>query len=207
MAIGDGHARPAANQLSVSATQKSESLCVMMAWVSVMITSPSVENSLSCLVRCTISSRLSFGLLGALSIASSKFISVNVGMLAFVSGAGMSMSKSVGSGNASAMISGTLGVLGIVVGCGALNADVWIRPMLLRARINAKRNSAGMSSGSSAGAPTSSGLSAGVSDSGDGSGSGAGGGAGFRNAGILILGNGIVISGFLVRIIKVVVAM
>lgn len=207
MAIGDGHARPAANQLSVSATQKSESLCVMMAWVSVMITSPSVENSLSCLVRCTISSRLSFGLLGALSIASSKFISVNVGMLAFVSGAGMSMSKSVGSGNASAMISGALGVLGIVVGCGALNADVWIRPMLLRARINAKRNSAGMSSGSSAGASTSSGLSAGVSDSGDGSGSGAGGGAGFRNAGILILGNGIVISGFLVRIIKVVVAM
>lgn len=205
MAIGDGHARPAANQLSVSATQKSESLCVMMAWVSVMITSPSVENSLSCLVRCTISSRLSFGLLGALSIASSKFISVNVGMLASVSGAGMSMSKSVGSGNASAMISGALGVLGIVVGCGALNADVWIRPMLLRARINAKRNSAGMSSGSSAGASTSSGPSAGVSDSGDGS--GAGGGAGFRNAGILILGNGIVISGFLVRIIKVVVAM
>lgn len=207
MAIGDGHVRPAANQLSVSATQKSESLCVMMAWVSVMTTSPSVENSLSCLVRCTISSRLSFGLSGALSIASSKFISVNIGMLASVSGAGMSMSKSAGRGRVSATISVVLVTPAVVVGCGALNTDVWTRPMLLRARIKANRNSAGMSSGSSAGASTSSGPSVGVSVSGTGAGSDAGAGAGFKNAGILIFGNGIVIRGFLVRTINVVVAM
>ena len=34
--IGDGHMRPAANQFSVSATQKSVSLCVTIACVSVM---------------------------------------------------------------------------------------------------------------------------------------------------------------------------
>lgn len=86
----------------------------------------------------------------------------------------------------------------------ALNADVWMRPMLFRARINAKRNSAGISSGSSTGVSTSSGPSVGVSDSGTVSGAGAG--DAFRNSGILIFGNGIVISGCLVRTINMVVA-
>lgn len=43
--IGDGHTRPAANQFSVSATQKSGSAWVVMACVSVIIMSPSVVNA------------------------------------------------------------------------------------------------------------------------------------------------------------------
>ena len=79
-----------------------------------------------------------------------------------------------------------------------------MRPMLLRARINAKRNSAGMSSGNSAGVSDSSGPSVGVS--GVGSDSGAGAAAVAENRDIFILGIGIEINGFFVRIIKVVVA-
>jgi len=203
--IGDGHVRPVANQLSVSVTQKSESACVIIACVSVMTISSSVENSLLFCVRCCISSVLSFGVVGVSIISSSKFISVNVGMVGSTSGAGMSISKSVGSGRLSAIVSGVLGWVFDNWGCGALNADVWMRPMLFRARINAKRNSAGMSSGNSTGVSTSSGPSVGVSDSGTVSGVGAG--DDFRNSGILILGNGIVISGCLVRTINVVVAM
>lgn len=203
--IGDGHVRPVANQLSVSVTQKSESACVIIACVSVMTISSSVENSLLFCVRCCISSVLSFGVVGVSIISSSKFISVNVGMVGSTSGAGMSISKSVGSGRLSAIVSGVSGWVFDNWGCGALNADVWIRPMLFRARINAKRNSAGMSSGNSTGVSTSSGPSVGVSDSGTVSGVGAG--DDFRNSGILIFGNGIVISGCLVRTINVVVAM
>ena len=40
--IGDGHTLPAANQLSVSATQKSGSAWVIMARVSVIMMLPSV---------------------------------------------------------------------------------------------------------------------------------------------------------------------
>ena len=77
--------------------------------------------------------------------------------------------------------------------------------MLLRTRINAKRNSAGISGGSSVGVSTSSGPRAGVSDSGSGADAGSTG-AGLNNAGILIFGIGIVIRGFFVRTISVVVA-
>lgn len=77
--------------------------------------------------------------------------------------------------------------------------------MLLRARINAKRNSAGISGGSSVGVSASSGPRAGVSDSGSGVEAGSAG-AGLNKAGILIFGIGIVIRGFLVRTISVVVA-
>lgn len=61
MIIGDGHTRPAANQLSMSVTQKSGSLCVIMACVSVIITFSSVEYVLLCAVKCAINSELSFG--------------------------------------------------------------------------------------------------------------------------------------------------
>ena len=77
--------------------------------------------------------------------------------------------------------------------------------MLLRARINAKRNSAGISGGSSVGVSASSGPRAGVSDSGSGVEAGSAG-ACLNKAGILIFGIGIVIRGFLVRTISVVVA-
>lgn len=135
---------------------------------------------------------------------SSKFISVNVGIAFDSSGVGMLISKSVGNG--SEVSSATIGVSicgGVVV--NALNADVCMRPTLLRARIKAKRNSAGMSSGRGAGISTSSGPSVGVSDSGVGSGVGSAG-VGFKNAGTVIFGMGIVINGFLVRMISVVVA-
>jgi len=59
--IGDGHTRPAANQLSMSATQKSGSLCVIMACVSVIITFSSVEYALLFSVRYLINCELSFG--------------------------------------------------------------------------------------------------------------------------------------------------
>lgn len=77
--------------------------------------------------------------------------------------------------------------------------------MLLRARMNAKRNSAGMSGGRSVGVSSSSGPRVGVSDSVSGVGAGSAG-AGLNNAGILIFGIGIVIRGFFVRTISVVVA-
>lgn len=41
--IGDGHVRPVANQFSISGTQKSESECVIMACLSVMMMLSSVK--------------------------------------------------------------------------------------------------------------------------------------------------------------------
>ena len=200
--------RPAANQLLVSATQKSGSLCVIMAWVSVIITFLSVEYVLLCAVKCAINSELSFiyssGMVSGVGSDSSKFISVNVGT-ASMSGVGGSISKSVGNGNDVSSISGMFDVSGVGVWCGVLNADVWMRPILLRARMNATRNSAGMSGGNSVGVSTSSGPNVGFSDSGWGIGAGSVD-ADFKKVGILILGTGIVISGCLVRTISVVVA-
>lgn len=76
-----------------------------------------------------------------------------------------------------------------------------MRPRLLRLRIKTERNSAGMSLGSSVGV----GDVVAVVGVGSGAGSGAGGGD-CKNVGILIFGVGIVIRGFLVRIISVIVA-
>lgn len=168
----------------------------------------SVEYVLLFAVKYLINSELSFVSIdvsvSGFCSGSSKFISVNVGT-ASVSGVGVSMSKSVGRGNEASLIS-CMGCSGAVAWCGVLNADVCMRPMLLRARMNAKRNSAGMSAGNSTGVSTSSGPSAGVSDSGSAVGVGSVG-AGLKKAGILIFGAGIVINGFLVRIINIVVAM
>ena len=124
---------------------------------------------------------------------SSKFISVNVGIVS-ISGVGKSISKSVGNGNEVSSISGVADVSGVSVCWGALNAEVWVRPILLRARINATRNSAGMSGGNSIGVSTSSGPRVGVSDSDVGAGVGSGVDD-FKKAGILIFGIGIVIRG------------
>ncbi len=217
--IGDGHTLPAANQFSVSVTQKSGAEWVMMACVSVIIMSPSVVNVRPFLFRCSISAELSGTTVsdcraGAMSLVSvlvvSKFISVNVGVNCSIASGVMSsdavMSKSAGTGNVSGMfsVSSAVGVGATGVGDGLLNADVWIRPRLLRARINAVRNSAGISGGRSDGLSTGN---DGVSDSvGVGAGAGAGG-AGRRKAGILIFGKGMVSSGFLFRTISVVVAM
>ena len=123
--IGDGHMRPAANQLSVSATQKSGSLCVIMACVSVMTMLSSVEYALLFSVRYLINSELSF-VSNSMSVSdsgSSKFISVNVGIIS-VSGVGVSISKSAGRGNDVSSMSGVSGVLGTGVCWGVLNADV-----------------------------------------------------------------------------------
>lgn len=217
--IGDGHTLPAANQLSVSATQKSGSECVAMACVSVIIMSPSVVNFCPVLFRWSIKTELSadavsdWGTWGALSLVSgvSKLISVNVGVNWSIASGVMSsdavMSKSGGTGNVSTGAS-VLSDVGTGVVCTVvLNADVWTRPKLLRARMYAVRNSAGMSGDRSDGVSVGK---DGVSDSGAGAGvAGTAGaaGAGRRNAGIFIFGNGIVISGFLLRTISVVVAM
>lgn len=121
--IGDGHTRPAANQLSVSTTQKSGSSWVMMACVSVMITFSSDRYGLLCWFRYSINSELSFvySLLFVSGVLSgvSKLISVNVGM-SFISGD--AISKSVGNGRPS---NGGV-VSGVVTGvfCMLLNADV-----------------------------------------------------------------------------------
>ena len=116
------------------------------------------------------------------------------------------MSKSAGTGNESGVSAVYSGVGAAVMGgmIGLLNADVWMRPRLLRARINASRSSAGISGGRSV---VSSVGSDGVSDSGAGCGlDGAAGGVGRRKLGILIFGSVIVIRGFLLRTISVVVA-
>lgn len=125
MIIGDGHTRPAANQLSMSATQKSGSLCVIMACVSVIITFSSVEYVFLFSVRYLINCELSFGAVcvSLFGSGSSKFISVNVGVIS-ISGVGMFVSKSVGNGNDVALISCVLDVSGVGVWCGVLNADV-----------------------------------------------------------------------------------
>lgn len=123
--IGDGHMRPAANQLSVSATQKSGSLCVMMACVSVMTILSSVEYALLFSVRYLINSELSFVsvCVSVSDSGSSKFISVNVGIVS-ISGVGISKSKSVGNGNDVSSIFCVSDMLGTGVCWGALNADV-----------------------------------------------------------------------------------
>lgn len=215
--IGDGHTLPAANQFSVSATQKSGSECVAMACVSVITMSPSVINVRSLLFRCSINLELSDGTVSDCGVGTtasvsgvSKLISVNVGVnCSIVSGVMSSealMSKSGGTGNVSASVSVSSDVGMGVVCAVVLNADVWMRPRLLRARIYAVRNSAGMSGDRSDGVSTGK---DGVSDSvGAGAGVATGvGGVGRKKAGILILGKGMVISGFLLRTISVVVAM
>lgn len=50
--MGDGHVRPAANQFSVSVTQKSGSECVMIACVSVMTTFSSIVNFMLFCSKC-----------------------------------------------------------------------------------------------------------------------------------------------------------
>lgn len=84
--------------------------------------------------------------------ASPKLISENVGMSendGVISS--NPRSKSFGNGISLAVISvtGSVTGTGCAVGASILNADVWIWPMLLRARINALRISAGISSDSS----------------------------------------------------------
>lgn len=153
--IGDGWTRPAANQFSVSATQKSSSLCVIMACVSVITMLPSIENLRLFWVRYSINVELSQVLSGGDSdvpeysggvsslMSSSKFISVKVGIvlnsgisISFGVLSDSSRSKSVGNGNASDIC--LLANSGCGIGVATeLNADVCRRPTLLRARINA----------------------------------------------------------------------
>lgn len=144
----------------------------------------------------------------------SKFISVNVGVSVKAGiSSGMSRSKSNGIGNESDSVSDISGwgaAVGIVDFLSMeLKMDVCDVPTLWRARINATRNSSGRSGGNSAGVFSASGPSDGVSDFVGVSvvtGESADWGKAFRNVGIFICGNRIVISGFFVRIIKVVLA-
>ncbi len=107
----------------------------------------------------------------------SKLISENVGMSENVGDVSVGpKSKSLGSGKSSGAISWAVndgwaggGVLNVL-----LNAEVCSWPILLRARMYAKRNSAGISSGNSLGKSFTSGPSDGVSDSGAGAGVGVG---------------------------------
>lgn len=148
---------------------------------------------------------------GVSFVGVSKLISVNVGMVSNVCGVSymVSISKSVGNGRVSDKLSGVFCVAGIGICVDELSAEVCMRPTLLRARINACRSSAGMSSGKSdMGFASSSGASFGVSDSGGVHDSaGVGVLAGLKMLGIFSFGNCIDSSGFLVRIISVVVAM
>lgn len=148
------------------------------------------------------------GVVSVLMAGASKLISVNVGVnwsnASGVMSSDAVMSKSAGNGSVSGTGSGSLGAGAIGAGAGLLNADVWTRPRLLRARMNAVRNSAGMSGGRSDGVSVGN---DGVSDSGGVGVGGGAGGVGRKNAGILIFGKGIVIRGFLLRTISVVVAM
>ena len=217
ISIGDGRVLPDANHVSGSATQKSGSLCVAIACVSVIIMSPSVVYGLPVAFRCVVSTLMSALYSEMCSAASgvgagdgvSKFISVNIGAgwydMSLNSGmSDMSMSKSAGKGTVSGVMSvvplstGVGCVVGADVGCfGAGMSSIEI---FCFARKNADCISAGISDGNAGGG--------GMSDfvsSGSGAGAGDGVCVGRNIAGIF--GVGIVINGFLSRIINVVVAM
>lgn len=188
-----------------------------MACVSVIIMSPSVVYGLPVAFRCDVSGLMSAvysEMCGAASGVGagdgvSKFISVNTGAgwydMSLNSGmSDMSMSKSAGNGTVSGVMSvvplstGVGCVVGADVGCfGAGMSSIEI---FCFARKNAVCISAGISDGNAGGG--------GMSDfvsSGSGVGAGDAAGAAVRNiAGIF--GVGIVINGFLSRIINVVVA-
>ncbi len=181
--------------------------------------SPSVRYVLPTVSRCVVSTLMSAlysEMRGAASGVGagdgvSKFISVNTGVgwydISLNSGmSDMSMSKSAGNGT----VSGVMSVmpLSIVVGCavvfdgvGCFGAGMSSIEIFCFARKNADCISAGISDGNAGGG--------GMSDfvsSGSGVGAGDAAGAAVRNiAGML--GVGIVINGFLSRIINVVVAM
>lgn len=122
MFIGDGRVLPAANQFSLSVTQKSLSSCEIMAYLSVMITSSMVVNAMPRWVRCFVISGFGVGAVVSVSCGAgvSKFTSVNTGALKFgvSSNPGTSsswMSKSLGKGSASDAVSGAFGC-GVVFG-------------------------------------------------------------------------------------------
>ena len=144
--------------------------------------------------------------------ASSKLISVKLGIVAIlVADVSTSVkSKSVGNGKSSAvsvvMLLGVLAATGSGIGCAVFimcelsNADICGRkPPPRRARINAPRNSVGMPSGNVSGVGSS------FFCSGADSGS-LGGGGGGAKALFINPGTGISNSGFFVRAIIVVVA-
>lgn len=189
-----------------------------MAYVSVMTMSPSVRYVLPTVSRCVVSTLMSAlysEMRGAASGVGagdgvSKFISVNTGVgwydISLNSGmSDMSISKSAGNGTVSGVMSVvplSTGVGCVVVfdGVGCFGAGMSSIEIFCFARKNADCISAGISDGNAGGAGMS-----GCSDSGSGAGTGDGVCVGRNIAGIF--GAGIVINGFLSRIINVVVAM
>ncbi len=227
-ATGDCFCWPAANQDSSSAIQKSGSSCVAMAWRSVIIILlsmriilwPWARNSSAILgavsvagVGASISKSVNFGVavIGAAGESGllSNVMSENTGASENSVNSG-SMSKSDGNGMSFAdCITGTGSAAGVggVVMFVALKRDVWAGPICWRARINAGLISLGMFDGKECGGASSDGVADGVVDVGVADGVGA-------VAGVLLFsdsrknhGVGIVISGFLVLMIMLVVAM
>ena len=98
---GDGFVLPVANQFSLSVTQKSESLCVVMACVGVITMSSIILYSIPWVFKYAVMS-----VLVVFSGVLSKSRSVNVGMLLFVVLSDVkSMSKSSGNGNCACAMS------------------------------------------------------------------------------------------------------
>lgn len=184
--IGDGRLLPVANQLSSSVTQKSGSLCAMMAWVGVIKTSSWMLNSVPWAVKYW--ANFSFGVDFGSSVSGvSKLISVQVGALENISGVSSSvMSKSVGIGR-SRSFSVCAGASGVDVSFCVCVAVVFARLYAAkRSRLRlARANMCRISSGTSA---DSSGVS-GLSVSGVGVSAVCGAGDDF------VFGNGIVIRG------------
>ena len=138
--IGDGRTAPDANQLSVSATQKFGSECVVITWVGVITNSSCVVYSVPVVVRWFIISELSTNVskldsgvldsgVGSDSVSGvSKFISVNVGKSVNTGdSSGISMSKSVGKGSVSGSVFWEE-MLGVSVACiaGCLSMELKI---------------------------------------------------------------------------------
>lgn len=221
-AIGERRVLPDANHVSSSAIQKSESLWVAIACVSVMTMSPSVSNVRLWFAMCNITAVVSalYSVTGGVDsgvgagVGSSKFMSWNTGVnwVDMSSKFGVSMSKS--DGNGTLLGSMSVVVLGAVGAADAMSlADVGTTTgvagvggviigtvcIFFWVRINASCISGGMSSGIFI-----SGAVAGVSGS-AGLGAGVGAVAGLNTD--AMRGVGIVINGFLLRTINVVVAM
>lgn len=202
--IGDGFVLPVANQLSGSVTQKSLSMCAMIANLSVNITSPSVVNSRPVVFRCWIISW--FGVaLGDKGVSGvlSKFMSAKTG----ISGNESSndMSKSVGNGKSSVVSGCSVTGTGGVTGSESVASDAGLtgvfgiyavyNPAFLIARVKCGRISSGTSDGiCGVTAVMVAGASVVVSE------------VSFLLGPIVIFGSGIFINGFLLRIIRVVLA-
>jgi len=164
-AIGERRILPAANHDSLSATQKSESVCDAIANLSVITTSFSTVYGMECSVKYFVTISLlpvvvwtavvcNSESVSSTSSSSSKSKSVNTGTSSMIFSVSL-MSKSVGIGisDSVTVLSGVsmVGLLAFFVTLLKSNTDVCLYAVLSRARSYATRISAGTAAGMGSG--------------------------------------------------------